>query len=78
MSDIQGYEKYIIKKETLCTNPPINIYINRIDNRLALKKNDGYNYWWSYWWNYGWNLFLAQKSNRQNKEQRKCTEPWSG
>ena len=38
MSDIQGYEKYIIKKETLCTNPPINIYINGIDNRLALKK----------------------------------------
>ena len=38
MSDIQDYIKYIINKhKTLSTNPPIHIYINRINNRLVLK-----------------------------------------
>ena len=44
VSDIQDYMEYIIKKhETLPTNPPIHIYINRINNRLEFKIKDGYN-----------------------------------
>ena len=40
---IQDYIEYIIKKhETLPTNTPIHIYINRINNRLAFKIKDGY------------------------------------
>ena len=36
--DIQDYINYIIRKhETLTTNPPIHIYINRINNRLVFK-----------------------------------------
>ena len=43
VSDIQDYIEYIIKKlETLTTNPPIHIYINRINNRLVFKIKDGY------------------------------------
>ena len=43
VSDIQDYTKYIIKKhETLTTNPPIHVYINRINNRLVFKIKDGY------------------------------------
>ena len=43
MSDIQGYIVYIIKKrETLPTNPPILVYINRIINRPVFKIKDGY------------------------------------
>ena len=30
------------KRETLPTNPPIHIYINRIDNRLVFKIKDVY------------------------------------
>ena len=38
VSDIQDYIEYIIKKhETLSTNAPIHIHINRINNRLVLK-----------------------------------------
>ena len=41
--DIQDYIEYIIKKhETLTTNPPIHVYINRINNRLVFKIKDGY------------------------------------
>ena len=43
VSDIQDYVQYIIKKnETLTANPPIHVYINRINNRLAFKIKDGY------------------------------------
>ena len=43
MSDIQDYIEYIIKKdETLPTNPPICVYINRINDRLVFKIKDGY------------------------------------
>ena len=43
LSDIQDYIKCIIKKhETLTTNCPINVYINRINNRLVFKIKDGY------------------------------------
>ena len=44
VSDIQDYIEHIIKKhETLTINPPIHIYTNRINNRLVLKVNHGYN-----------------------------------
>ena len=44
MSDIQDYIKYVIKKKhkTLTTNLPIHININRINNGLVFKINDGY------------------------------------
>ena len=43
VSDIQDYIEYIIKKlETLPINPPINIYINRINSTLVFKIKDGY------------------------------------
>ena len=36
VSDIQDYIEYIIKKhETLTTNPPIHVYINRVNYRLV-------------------------------------------
>ena len=42
VSDIQVYNDYIIKKhEILPTNPPIHIYINRINNRRMFKIKDG-------------------------------------
>ena len=38
VSDIQDYINYIIKKhETLPINPPIHIYINRINHSLIFK-----------------------------------------
>ena len=43
MSDIQDYNKSIIKKhEAVSDNPPIHIYINRIINRLVLNIKDKY------------------------------------
>ena len=43
VSDIQDNIEYIIKRpKTLPTNPPIHIYINRINNRLVFKIKDGY------------------------------------
>ena len=43
VSDIQDYIEHIIKKhETLPTNPPIHIYINRNSNRLVFRIKDRY------------------------------------
>ena len=43
VSDIQDYIEYIIKNlEILTTVPPIHVYFNRINNRLAFKVKDGY------------------------------------
>ena len=43
MSNIQDFIEYIIKQyETLTAVPPIHVYINRINNRLAIKIKDGY------------------------------------
>ena len=43
MSDIQDYIEYIVKKHaTLSTIPPIHVYINRINNSLVFKIEDGY------------------------------------
>ena len=36
------YSVYHIKHGRLPTNPPIHIYINRINNRLVFKTKDGY------------------------------------
>ena len=41
--DIQDYIECIIKKhETLTRTPPVQVYINRINNRLVFKIKDGY------------------------------------
>ena len=41
MLDIQDFVEYIIKRhETLLTNPPFQIYTNRIKKRLVLKIKD--------------------------------------
>ena len=38
VSDIQHYFKYIIKKHEMVTdNPPIRIYVNKIENRVAFR-----------------------------------------
>ena len=43
MSDTEDYVENIIQKhETLSANPPIHIYISRINNRLVLKIKKGY------------------------------------
>ena len=42
IEDIQDYFKFIIKKhETLTENPPIEIYPNKIKNRIVLKIQTG-------------------------------------
>ena len=47
VSDIQDYIEYIIKKRgTLTTIPPIDIYINRINNGLVFKIKGGYKLEW--------------------------------
>ena len=43
VSDIQDYFEFIIKKhETLTKNPPIQIYPNKIKNRIVFKIKTGY------------------------------------
>ena len=43
ISDIQDYVEFIIKKhETLAENPPIQIYPNKIKNRIVFKVKTGY------------------------------------
>ena len=38
VSDIQDYFKYIIKKhQTIADNSPVQIYVNKIKNRIAFK-----------------------------------------
>ena len=42
ISDIQDYFEFIIKKyETLAENPPIQIYPNKIKNRIVFKVKTG-------------------------------------
>ena len=41
-SNIQDYFEYSIKKhETVTDNPPIRIYVNKIQNRIAFKIKTG-------------------------------------
>ena len=43
VSDIQDYFEYIIKKqETIVDNPPVQIYVNKIKNRIVFKIKAGY------------------------------------
>ena len=43
ISDIQDYFEFIIKKhETLTENPPVQIYSNKIKNRIVFKIKTGY------------------------------------
>ena len=43
ISDIQDYFQFIIKKhESLTENPPIQIYPNKIKNRIVFKVKTGY------------------------------------
>ena len=43
IADIQGYFEFIIKMhETLTENPPIEIYPNKIKNRIVFKIKTGY------------------------------------
>ena len=43
ISDIQDYFEFIIKKhETLTENPPVQIYPNKIKNRIVFKIKTGY------------------------------------
>ena len=43
ISDIQDYFEYILKKHSESfDNPPIRIYVNRIENRITFKIKSGY------------------------------------
>ena len=43
VSDIQDYFKYILKKHGENTNKPsVQIYVNKIENRIIFKVKDGY------------------------------------
>ena len=43
ISNIQDYFEFIIKKhETLAENPPIQVYTNKIKNRIVFKITTGY------------------------------------
>ena len=43
ISDIQDYFEYIIKKhETIADNPAVQIYVNKIKNRIVFKIKTGY------------------------------------
>ena len=43
ISDIPDYFENIVKKhEPIANNPPVQIYVNRIKNRIAFKIKRGY------------------------------------
>ena len=43
VSDVQDYFKYIIKNhETIADNPPVQLYVNKIKNRIVFKIKTGY------------------------------------
>ena len=45
ISIIQDYFEYIIRKhETITSNPPVKIYVNKIKNRTVFKINIGYKF----------------------------------
>ena len=47
VSDIQDYFEYIIKKyETIADNPPVQVYVNKIKNRIVFKIKTGYKVEW--------------------------------
>ena len=43
VSDIQDCFEYVIKKhETIADNPPVQIYVNKLKNRIVFKIKTGY------------------------------------
>ena len=43
ISDIQDYFEYIIKKhEAIADNPPVQIYVNKTENRIVFKIRTDY------------------------------------
>ena len=43
IADIQGYFEFTIKKhKTLAENPPVKIYVNKIENKIVFKIKTGY------------------------------------
>ena len=43
ISDIQDYFEYVIKKhKTISDNPSLQIYVNKIKNRIVFKIKKGY------------------------------------
>ena len=42
VSDIQNYFEYIIKKQTIADNLPLQIYVNKTKNRIVFKIKTGY------------------------------------
>ena len=43
IEQIQDYFEYILKKhETIADNPPVQIYVNKIKNRIVFKIKKGY------------------------------------
>ena len=43
ISDIQDYFEYIIKRhETFADNPPVEIFVNKIKNRIVFKRKTDY------------------------------------
>ena len=77
VSDIQEYIEFIIiKYETLTTNRPIHIHINRIHNRLVLKIRDGYKLELQTLWKM--KLCCSIKRFIDKKIWRKCSKCWKG
>ena len=59
VSDIQDYFEYIIKKhETIAENPPVQISVNKIKNRIVFKIKTGYKL----------ELLTEETINDQNKD----------
>ena len=42
VSDIRDYFEYVIEKQTIAVNPPVQIYPNKIKNRIVFKIKSGY------------------------------------
>ena len=74
MSDIQDYIEYIMKKhEKLTDNPPVYIYISKVNNRLVFKIKDENKL--ELQTPETMKLFgNTEKFSKQNKEWRKCTK----
>ena len=67
---------YVIKKhKTLTTIPPIHVYINRINDRLVFKIQDGYKLELQTLETMKLFGSTKKKINRQNKKWRKSTKP---
>ena len=67
--DVQSYFDYAIKKhETLTDSPPIQIYVNRIENRIKLRIKAGYYL----------ELSMPEKSKLLGSSEKKITKHENG